>query len=144
MAFRPSLAALSKASRLPLTSKQANKDFYKGASRGSEALLRRVKGRVKKDAESCYFPIAFSLLICRLSLCRSFSHPRPSFAASRSRFVARSRSKSPRQTHVRQRSVRQDGREDALLCRPERLGEYREGRSERSLLESGASWVFFA
>lgn len=30
--FRPTLALFSKASRLPLTSKKANKDFYKGES----------------------------------------------------------------------------------------------------------------
>jgi hypothetical protein len=31
MSFRPTLALLSKASRLPLSSKKGNKDFYKGA-----------------------------------------------------------------------------------------------------------------
>jgi hypothetical protein len=39
--MRPSLALLSKASRLPLNSKRGNKDFYKGTRTGN--ILRRKR-----------------------------------------------------------------------------------------------------
>lgn len=39
--MRPSLSLFSKASRLPLTSKRGNKDFYKGTRTGN--ILRRKR-----------------------------------------------------------------------------------------------------
>ena len=43
MAFRATAVACSKASRLPLTSKQANKDFYKGATPSLPAFIYRFR-----------------------------------------------------------------------------------------------------
>ncbi|KAL4403033.1 hypothetical protein ACI68E_000815 [Malassezia pachydermatis] len=40
--FRATQAAFSKASRLPLNSKKANKDFYKGTRAGNVLLRKRI------------------------------------------------------------------------------------------------------
>ncbi|PWN95874.1 hypothetical protein FA09DRAFT_321993 [Tilletiopsis washingtonensis] len=42
MSFRPTLALLSKASRLPLSSKKGNKDFYKGTRTPNVLLRKRI------------------------------------------------------------------------------------------------------
>ena len=40
--MRPTLALFSKASRLPLTSKRGNKDFYKGTRTGNIMRRKRI------------------------------------------------------------------------------------------------------
>ncbi|KAK9898862.1 hypothetical protein P389DRAFT_167472 [Cystobasidium minutum MCA 4210] len=53
MAFRATAVACSKASRLPLTSKQANKDFYKGPGK-LPGFGQRAQGRVPIGSKAPY------------------------------------------------------------------------------------------
>lgn len=52
--MRPSLAVLSKASRLPLNSKKANKDFYKGTRTGNIMVRKRLPVANRNTGEQLY------------------------------------------------------------------------------------------
>lgn len=52
--MRPSIALFSKASRLPLNSKKANKDFYKGSRAGNIMLRKRISVANRNTGEQLY------------------------------------------------------------------------------------------
>jgi large subunit ribosomal protein L41 len=52
--MRPSLALFSKASRLPLNSKKANKDFYKGTRTGNIMVRRRMPVANRNTGEQLF------------------------------------------------------------------------------------------
>ncbi|UZJ51685.1 hypothetical protein CBS101457_001005 [Exobasidium rhododendri] len=52
--MRPSLALWSKASRLPLNSKKANKDFYKGTRAGNIMIRKRIAVANRNTGEQLY------------------------------------------------------------------------------------------
>lgn len=49
--MRPTLNLLSKASRLPLNSKKANKDFYKGTGTGNILVRKRIAVANRRSGE---------------------------------------------------------------------------------------------
>ena len=52
--MRPSLSLWSKASRLPLNSKKANKDFYKGTRTGNIMVRKRIAVANRNTGEDLY------------------------------------------------------------------------------------------